>query len=117
MKVLGLLGAVLLLSVAALADKAPVVDSVDPKEADPGTLVTAKGVSLDKRHVTAVYLSDGVNDFQVTVVEQAAETLKFKVPEKLRGGKYLLVLAMAGDPPLLLEQPVKLLVTGPFGEP
>jgi hypothetical protein len=113
---IGLLAVAVLMGLPALADKAPVVHSVEPGEADPGAVVTAKGVSLDKTQVTAVFLSDGVQDWQVTVIEQASETLKFKVPEKLRGGRYIIVLGMAGDPPLMLEQPVKLLVTGPIGE-
>ena len=114
---MGLLAGVLLLSVAAFADKAPVVNSIDPVEADPGALVTATGVALTKANVSAVYLSNGATEVQVELLEQTAQTLKFKVPENLRGGRYTLVLAMPGDPPLLLEQPVKLFVTGPLGEP
>ena len=113
---MGLLAGVLLLSVAAFADKAPVVNSINPGEADPGQVVTATGVALTKANVSAVYLSDGVNDIKVELVEQSDQTLKFKVPENLRGGRYTLVLAMPGDPPLMLEQPVKLIVTGPLGE-
>jgi hypothetical protein len=61
---MGLLAGTLLLSLAAFADKVPVVNTVEPGEADPGATVLAKGVSLDKVHVTAVYLSEGINDFR-----------------------------------------------------
>ena len=54
-----------------------------------------------------MYLTDGINDIKVTVVEQKSESLKFKIPNDAKAGIYNVMLATKSNPPILLVQPVK----------
>ena len=104
----------LLALVAGLAPVAfaqvPVVNSIDPTEAPAGAVIAATGVNLDSAKVAEVYLTDGVNDIKVQVLEQKPESLKFKVPNDAKAGGYNVMLATKQKPPIMLVQPVKLMV-------
>lgn len=94
------------LAIAVFA-QVPVVDSIDPAEGKPGAVIGATGVYLDSSKVSAVYLTDGINDIQVTLLEQKPQAMKFKVPADAKAGVYNIMLATTTKPPLLLVQPVK----------
>ena len=112
MKVAFLVLAILLALVLApaLAAQNCRINSVDPDAAKIGDVVGATGESIDKAKVDALYLTDGTHDFKVEVVEQSDTLIKFKVPGKIKAGRYSLMIKTAGPDPKLLEQPVKMTV-------
>lgn len=75
------IAAILLLAAALLlAQGAPRLTGVEPTTGKPGGTATATGENLAKPTVSAVFLSDANSDHKVTVVEQTAEKIVFKVP-------------------------------------
>jgi hypothetical protein len=105
-----LLAGLVMLAAVAFA-QVPVINTIDPGEAKPGEVITAVGVHLESAKVSEVYLTDGINDIKMVVVEQKAESLKFKIPNDAKAGVYNLMLATVSNPPILLVQPVKCTVT------
>ena len=101
-----LLGSLLALSQEAL----PQMTSVDPDSAKAGSVVTAVGANLTKERVTKVYLTDGTKDYPMQITEQADKTLKFKVPDDMKSGRWALMILTGGREPRLVEQPVKLTI-------
>ena len=104
----------LLALVAGLAPVAfaqvPVVNSIDPAEAPAGAVIVATGVNLDSARVAEVFLTDGVNDIKVQILQQKPESLKFKVPSDAKAGSYNVMVSTTQKPPIMLVQPVKLMV-------
>lgn len=94
----------------ALAAQNCRINSVEPDEAKIGDIVGATGESIDKAKVDELYLTDGTNDFKVEIIEQSDTLIKFKVPAKIKPGRYSLMLKTKGPDPKLLEQPVKMTV-------
>jgi hypothetical protein len=103
---------VLLLAVLVLNAQAvfPRVTALDPATAKAGAEVTATGQNLDKANVAEVYLSDGEKDTKVEVTAQAAESIKIKVPDSMKAGRFSLVLLTTTKPPKLMDQPVRLTI-------
>ena len=92
------------------ADKAtPMIKTVTPEVAQIGQVVTGEGVALKSR-VTDVYLTNGMKDFKVVLVEQTENMLKFKVPNGIPPGRYRLMVATPDNPPYEVEQPAVLTV-------
>ncbi len=85
----------------------PRMTSVAPDTAKAGETLTAEGENLTKQHVAEVYLTIGNNDVKVQVIEQAATTIKVKVPASIKAGRYELTILTTGKEPKLLTQPVK----------
>ena len=83
----------------------PRVTNVEPEAGKVGDIVSAKGENLDKSSIAEVYLTDGSHDMQVQIAEQTETEIKFKVPEKVRAGRYH-VLVLTADKKSLIEQPV-----------
>ena len=54
--------------------------AVEPRSGKPGDTATATGENLAKSSVVAVFPSDARSDYKVTVLEQTAEKIVFKVP-------------------------------------
>jgi hypothetical protein len=95
---------------AAFAQEAmPRMTTVDPNSQKKGEVVAVTGENLDKPNVVKVYLTDGKNDFECVITEQAATGLKIKIPEKASGRLALMILT-GGKEPRLIEQPVKVTV-------
>ena len=92
------------LTTGALA-QVPVVNAVDPSEAKAGAVILANGVNLDKAKL--VYLTDGVNDLKMVMVEQKSDSIKFRIPADAKAGVYNVMLETKNQPSLLLVQPVK----------
>jgi hypothetical protein len=95
------------LAVAAFGQVVPVVDTIDHAIAAPGSVITAVGVNLEKEKVAEVFLTDGLEDLKVVILEQKGNELKFKVPINARLGIFNIMLETAQEPPVLLVQPVK----------
>jgi hypothetical protein len=97
-------------SASAVAQPAmPRMVSVEPQNGKPGDVLAVAGENLQKDTVAKVYLTDGKNDFEVTVTEQSDKEIKFKIPAKATGRLALMVLT-AGKEGKLIEQPVKVQV-------
>jgi len=102
--------ALLLAALALLAQPMPRMTSVEPGSGKVGDIIAAIGENLEKPGVVKVYLTDGKNDFEVQVTEQAATTIKFKIPEKVKPGRFAVMILTGGKDPKYIEQPVKLTV-------
>lgn len=106
--VLLLLAVVALLALpTALVGQGCRIESVDPGTGKIGDTVGATGESIGKASVDELYLTDGSTDYKVQIVEQSDKLIKFKIPAKVKPGRYNLMLKTAGSNPKLLEQPVK----------
>ncbi len=87
-------GAMVLVAVALLvmpvrpivAQGSPHVTAVDPASGKPNDIVTVSGESLEKAHVSGVFLSDDKDDHKAVVVTQTADKIMIKVPEVKAGG-------------------------------
>jgi len=88
----------------------PRMMSVEPSNGKVGDVLTAAGENLDKASVAQVYLTDGKNDIKVEVTEQAATSVKFKIPAATKAGRFSLMVLTTGKQPKLIEQPVKVTV-------
>ena len=91
----------------------PRMATVEPGNGKIGDVLTVSGENLDQAHVADVFLTDGSNDFKTQVSEQTAASLKFKIPEKIKPGRYALMILTKDKPPKLIEQPVKVTVDAP----
>jgi hypothetical protein len=85
----------------------PRMSSVEPDNGKAGDVITVTGENLQKDQVAKVYLTDGTNDTPVEITEQAATSLKFKIPAKCKAGRLALMVLTAGKDAKLMEQPVK----------
>lgn len=83
------------------------IAGIDRESAKTGETLSATGEDIGKKSVDELYLTDGTNDFKVAIVEQNDGAIKFKVPDKVKAGRYSLMIKTAGANPRLLEQPVK----------
>lgn len=88
----------------------PRMTTVEPGNGKAGDVITVAGENLEKTQVAKVYLTDGKNDIPVDLTEQAASSIKFKIPSKATPGRFSLMLLTTGKEPKLIEQPVKLTV-------
>lgn len=107
--------AVLLLTlIAALAlAQAPMPRcvSVEPATGKVGEEVTVKGENLDKANVAELRLNDGQAEVKVTITEQTATSIRFKIPTEAKPGRHALVTFSKRVPrDLIIEQPVKLTI-------
>ncbi|BDC47693.1 hypothetical protein F183_A00090 [Bryobacterales bacterium F-183] len=98
--------AFLLFSLAAnLSAQSAQTESLEPRVAKAGTVITIKGVSLDKDRVDEVYLTDHRFDLQVKVLKQSATSLEVRVPPFVKPSRLQLLYLTGGDKPVYLEQP------------
>jgi nitrous oxidase accessory protein NosD len=88
----------------------PRMTTVEPANGKTGDIITVAGENLEKTHVDKVFLTDGKEDLAVEITEQAGTSIKFKIPEKCKTGRFALMLLTTGKEPKLIEQPVKLTV-------
>lgn len=87
----------------------PRMTAADPDNGKAGDVITVAGENLEKTLVSKVYLTDGKIDTVVEVTEQAATSIKFKIPPKT-SGRLALLLLTTGKEPKLIEQPVKVTI-------
>lgn len=86
------------------------ISSVDPDSGKIGDTVGATGEAVDAAKVDEVYLTDGTNDFKVQILQQTDTLIKFKVPAKIKPGRYSIMIRTKGKDVKLLEQPVRFTV-------
>ena len=107
---LRLLGVLFLAAISLTVYAAsPRLASVTPEAGKAAGEFTATGENLSKAEVAELYLTDGKNDIKLVVIEQANESIKFKVPESVKAGRYALMILTA-DRKQFLEQPVKVTI-------
>lgn len=94
----------------------PRMTSVDPNVGKVGDVLTVTGENLEKTHVAELFLTDGKNDLKVPITEQAATTLKFRIPQSVKPGRFALMILTGGRDPKYIEQPVKVTVLEPGAE-
>jgi hypothetical protein len=88
----------------------PRMTTVEPGNGKAGDVLTVAGENLDKAGVEKLYLTDGKNDLEVQVTEQAATSIKFKIPATAKAGRFSLMILTSGKEPKYIEQPVKVTV-------
>lgn len=88
----------------------PSMSSVEPGSGKAGDVLTVQGARLGKENVATVYLTDGKTDIEVPIVEQAATSIKFKIPPEAKPGRFALMVLTKDKDPKLIEQPVKVTV-------
>ena len=88
----------------------PQMKTVEPGAGKAGDILTVTGENLEKSNVAKVYLTDGKNDYEVGVTDQAATAIKFKVPTSAKPGRLALMILTRGKDPKLIEQPVKVTI-------
>ena len=86
------------------------LNAVEPDSGKAGDVIGVTGEQIDATKVDELYLTDGKTDIKVQIVSQDATTIKFKIPAKVKAGRYSLMLKTKGADPKLLEQPVKFTV-------
>lgn len=103
-------GSALALAALLCAQAMPRMTGVEPGNGKVGDVLTVAGENLEKANVVEVYLTDGKNDMRVDITEQTAKAVKFKIPDKVKPGRFSLMILTAGKEPKLIEQPVKVTV-------
>ena len=94
----------------ALAQDSPRMKTVEPGNGKSGAELTVSGEHLDAKFVKELYLTDGKIDIKVEMLQQTAEAIKFKIPAKVKPGRYSLMVLTADAAPELIEQPVRFTV-------
>ncbi len=84
--------------------------SVEPGVGRVGDVLVIQGNNLDRANVAALYLTDGIVDIKVAIVEQTATSITFKIPPEAKPGRFALMVLTTGKTPKLIEEPVKLTV-------
>ena len=88
----------------------PRLNSVEPANGKVGDLLTITGSNLGKEAIAVLYLTNGKDDTKTDMTEQAAESIKFKIPASMKAGRYSLMVLTRGENARLIEQPVKVTV-------
>lgn len=106
---LAVLLATLLAALAVFAQAPmPRCTGVEPFTAKVGDEVTVTGENLDKANVAELRLNDGEAEVKVTITDQTATTIKFKIPGGVKPGRHALVTVSKRVPrDLEIVQPVK----------
>ena len=99
-----------LVSLVYAQEAMPRMTTVEPPNGKAGDELTVSGENLTKPGVTKLYLTDGKNDLEVQVTEQAATAIKFKIPASAKPGRFALMILTGGKEPKYIEQPVKVTV-------
>lgn len=108
--VCGLALGVALSAAGARAQQMPRMTGVDPDNGKSGDVLTVSGENLDKSQVKELYLTDGRKDTKVEMTEQAATSIKFRIPAAAPQGRFALMVLTAGKEPKLIEEPVKVTI-------
>ena len=88
------------------AEGAARVTGVDPATGKANDMVTIAGENLERKNVSAVFLSDEKDDHKASVVSQEADKIVIKIPE-VKPGEYN-VSIQAGN--AIFIQPVRFTV-------
>lgn len=86
----------------------PRLASVEPASGKIGAEIVVTGENVGKQQVAELFFTDGTNDIKVAMSDQAATTIKCKVPAGAKSGvRYKLMILTTGKEPKLIEQPVR----------
>jgi hypothetical protein len=107
---IAMLGALALPVVAPCQTQTPMMTQVDPDTGRAGDVIVVQGSNLDQDCVAAVYLTDGQKDAKVTIIEQSATSIRFRIPMATKPGRFTVMVLTKGKPPQLIEEPVKIVV-------
>jgi hypothetical protein len=88
----------------------PMMRSVEPGSVKTGDVVAIEGENLSQENVAALYLTDGKTDIKVSIIEQTATSIKFRIPSEAKPGRLALMVLTKDKPPRLIEEPVKITV-------
>jgi hypothetical protein len=91
----------------------PQMKQAVPSRGAIGSEVRVTGLYLDKTKVAEVYLTDQTLDLMVKVLDQTADSIKFRIPPSVKPGRLQLLLKTTGKDALLLEQPLYITVEEP----
>jgi len=97
----------------SLSAQAPQMNTVQPDGGKIGSVLRVRGSFLDKTKVDEVYLTDHTFDMKVKVLDQKDDVIEFRIPPSVKPGKLQLLVKTTGKQPLLLEQPVYIMVEEP----
>jgi hypothetical protein len=86
------------------------MSSVDPGSGRVGDVLVIQGVNLGPESVAALYLTDDKGDVKVTIIQQTASSIRFKIPPEAKPGRFALMVLTSGKEPRLIEEPVKITV-------
>jgi hypothetical protein len=99
-----------LLPTAVQSQSLPMMRSIEPAAGKGGDVLVIEGANLGQESVAALYVTDGQTDLKVTIVEQTATSIKFRIPVEAKPGRFALVVLTKDKPPRLIEEPVKITV-------
>jgi hypothetical protein len=88
----------------------PMMRSVEPESGKPGDVLAIQGENLGQEAVAALYLTDGKIDIKVSIIEQTATSIRFRIPPEAKPGRLALMVLTKDKPPQLIEEPVKITV-------
>jgi hypothetical protein len=80
------------------------VREVAPAQGKVGDVLKAHGDSLAAERVVEVYLTNGVMDYKVEVLEQTDHWFTFRIPTGIPAGRFR-VAVITNDSPTVFEQP------------
>jgi hypothetical protein len=103
-------GTIWLAAAVLFGQASPKVSSVEPDTGKAGAILTLNGENLAKPNVEKLFLTDGTNDFEMQVVEHTNTAIKFKISDKVKAGRYAIMIQTGGPAPKLVEEPVKVTV-------
>jgi hypothetical protein len=102
--------AVLACPLVVWAQSMPQMKSIDPGNGKSGAEFTVSGEHLGQASVAKLYLTTGSTDIEVAITSQTETSIKFKVPEKAKPGRFALLILTAGARQVQIEQPVKVTI-------
>lgn len=88
----------------------PLMRSVEPTTGRTGDVLLIRGENLGSDCVAGLYLTDGKIDVKVTIIEQTATSIRFRIPSGTNPGRLTLMVLTKDTPPRLIEEPVKITV-------
>jgi hypothetical protein len=88
----------------------PLMRVVEPATVRAGNEVVATGDNLGKAVVAEVYLTANNVNTKVEVLAQADNEIRFRVPAGQKPGAYRVTVLMRSAEPVLIEEPVRLVV-------
>ena len=97
-------------SIAAAQQAMPRMTTVEPPNGKAGDVLTAAGENLAKPAVEKLFITDGKNDVEVQMTEQADTSIKFKIPAGAKTGRFSLMILTGGKDPKYIEQPVRITI-------
>lgn len=84
----------------------PLVRTLAPTPAKPGSEIIATGQNLGKEFVASAFLTQGENTYQLDISSQTPDTIKATVPANLKPGRFGLMVLTRGEVPRYIDEPV-----------